>query len=266
MKAEYWRHAEKGDYAVIGDPVGHSLSPRMHMAAYQHLGLDLTYRAIHVPMEELDEALDSLEDLGYRGINITLPLKERALAACRKLEGPCELYGATNTMRLADRAGINTDAPGFIETVKELGIAPAASVLLIGAGATARTLAHALREYGCMLTITNRTMSKAQALANIVGAEVMESPSVAGFDLVLNTSSAGLSGESMAIDWTVASEKTIAYDVVYGDGLTPFLAPAHAHGLRTIDGRSMLVAQGAQSFEWWLGQPAPRNVMREAIA
>ena len=151
MKAEYWRQAEKGDYAVIGDPVGHSLSPRMHMAAYKHLGLDLIYRAIHVPMEELDEALDSLEDLGYRGVNITLPLKERALAACRILEGPCELYGATNTMRLADRAGINTDAPGFIETVKELGIAPGASVLLIGAGATARTLAHALREYGCML-------------------------------------------------------------------------------------------------------------------
>jgi len=262
----YWRHAMPGDYAVVGDPIGHSRSPAMHSAAYQHLGLKLIYRAIHIPLEEFEEAVESLIELGYKGVNVTLPLKLNAFDWATDIDEDSRGHEALNTLSLRDRRGTNTDAPGFLDTLDDLGIVAPGPVVLLGAGGTSRALTRALRSRGFEVAIYNRTQEKAEELADAVGGvSVLSQPDIAGAHLILNTTSAGLSGSALDIVWGAALPGAIAYDVIYGHEPTPFLRDAALAGLKTVDGRFMLAAQGARSFEWWLGVPAPRDLMLAAI-
>ncbi|MEZ5163634.1 MAG: hypothetical protein R2688_07760 [Fimbriimonadaceae bacterium] len=129
----HWSDAPSGDYAVVGDPVSHSLSPRIHAAAYQEHGLHLTYRAIQVRSGELAEAIDVLRGRGYKGLNVTVPLKTEALDWCCRVEPEAERMGAVNTLNLENGEGTNTDAPGFLQTLGNLGIS-SGRVLILGAG------------------------------------------------------------------------------------------------------------------------------------
>lgn len=260
-----WREAPAADFAVIGDPVAHSRSPWMHGAAYRELGLDLRYVAVHVPVGEVAEALDRLSSLGYQGVNVTVPHKEAAMEWCVQVEPTARRVRAVNTVRLSDRSGVNTDAPGFMDTLRDLGLEQGGTCLMLGAGGSARALAVALEEAGWRLRIWNRTASRAEEMVSSLGlsAEVLEEPQVEGAGLLLNTTSASLSGAELPIDWSVVSSASVAYDLAYGQ--SPFLATAAAHGLRTCDGLPLLVAQGARSLEWWLGVEAPRRQMAEAI-
>lgn len=264
-----WRDAPAADFAVIGDPVSHSLSPRMHTAAYAALGLNLRYVAIHVPACEVVPALDHLRSLGYRGVNVTVPHKESALDWCSEAESLARRVRAVNTVRLADRSGINTDAPGFLDTLADLLLGPSPElVLLLGAGGSARALTCALAEAGWQVRIYNRTRSRAEEMvANLgVDAEVLDAADPTGARLILNTTSASLQGAEVAIPWQCAEPDAVAYDLMYAKEPTPFLAAASAHGLRTCDGLPLLVAQGARSLEWWLDVSAPRDAMRAALA
>ena len=261
----YWRHAMPGDYAVVGDPIGHSRSPMMHTAAYRALGLNLIYRAIHIPMEEFDEAMESLIELGYKGVNVTLPLKLKAFDWAQEIDSESRPHEALNTLSLGDRRGTNTDAPGVLDTLDELGVVAPGPVVLLGAGGTSRSLLRVLRARGYEVSLYNRTHEKAEELADSVGGvRVLDAPEVSGAALILNTTSAGVSGSALDIVWGAASPGALAYDVMYG--ATPFLKDAALAGLRTVDGRHMLVAQGARSFEWWLGMAPPRDVMLNAIS
>ena len=118
MNVFEWRTAPHGDYAVVGDPISHSLSPLIHAAAYQSHGLEYRYHAIRVPLEEFADALAHLTNIGYRGLNVTVPLKEAAFEWCQSFEAESEQFHSINTLRLADRRGLNTDAPAFISTLK----------------------------------------------------------------------------------------------------------------------------------------------------
>ncbi|MDR3689968.1 MAG: shikimate dehydrogenase [Fimbriimonas sp.] len=262
-----WREAPEAEFAVIGHPVNHTKSPRMHSAAYYALGLPYRYVAIDVPVGEVDVALEHLRSVGYRGVNVTVPHKEDALAWSVDVEPLAARVRAANTIRLADRACINTDAPGFLDTLEGFDLGPKRA-LLLGAGGSARALAVALSGTGYELTLYNRTFDKAIQLAkelDLSEESVLRSADPQGASLILNTTSASLNGAQLPILWERAEPGALAYDLMYAKEPTPFLACASEHGLQTMDGLKMLVAQGARSFEWWLGTAAPREAMLEAI-
>ncbi len=255
-----WREAPKVQFAVIGDPVDHSRSPMMHEAAYKALGLPFKYVAIHVPPGEVAATLDHLRELDYRGVNVTVPHKQEALAWCRHVDNFCEQVDAVNTIDVRRRAGINTDANGFLATLEGM---PVGSVLLLGAGGSARSISRALVRDGWTVRIWNRTHEKAVELSRLVGASISDEPDPTGASLILNTTSASLSGEELPVLWDRAEKGAVAYDLAYGD--SPFLNVARSKGLATKDGLPMLVEQGALSLEWWTGETAPRAAMMAAI-
>jgi len=268
MNVFRWQDAPIADFAVIGDPIAHSLSPKMHTAAFASLGLEYKYVAIRVPAGRAGMALERLAHLGYKGVNVTVPHKEETLEWLMESDTIARRVRACNTVRPATRSGTNTDAPGFLETLDEFKFEEGQSALIIGAGGSARAIAAALEEAKFRIAIYNRTIENASRLIASLGlsASIVESPDVEGFDLVVNTSSAHFEGAETHIDWSRAKPEAVAYDLTYMAVTTPFLEPAEKAGLRIIDGKAMLVAQGARSFEWWLGREAPREVMRKAIA
>lgn len=261
----HWSDAPSGDFAVVGDPISHSLSPKIHAAAYRSCELELTYRAIHVRSGELAEAIDVLRGRGYRGLNVTVPLKTEALDWCCRVESDVERMGAVNTLNLASGEGTNTDAPGFLKTLGDLGISRG-RVLLLGAGGTARALLVALINAGFDVSVWNRTKENADAMVELTRskAHVLEVPDPSGSDLILNTTAASLKGQSLPILWERASKETLAYDCFYSASKTQFQQDAEEQGIQSVDGRAMLVAQAALAFEWWLGLPAPQTDMMKA--
>jgi shikimate dehydrogenase len=262
-----WREAPEAEFGVIGDPVGHSLSPRMHTAAYSALGLPYRYVAIQVPAGEVAQALARLRSIGYQGINVTVPHKEEALTWASHVEPLARRVRAANTLKLAEGACINTDAPGFLDTLK--GFDPSRpSALLLGAGGSARAVAVALLTAGYNLFLYNRTQARVEALAaelKIPAYQIRETADPTGVSLIVNTTSASLNKEMLHVQWDRAEKGALAYDLMYSKEPTPFLQSAAQRGLATMDGRAMLVAQGARAFKWWLGIDPPRDVMLNAI-
>lgn len=259
-----WSDAPPGDFAVIGDPVSHSLSPRMHRAAYRKLELSFAYHAVRVQEGEFALAVTQLAALGYQGVNVTVPLKLAALEWCKTNDAG--RMGAVNTLNLKTGAGTNTDGPGFMETLRALGQAPC-KTLVLGAGGSSRAVCVSLEDAGFEVSLWNRTASRARELVSAaeLAAEVIEYPRPAGHGLIINATSTGLCGESLQIDWLKAPSDALVYDLSYTDGHTPFQASALECGLKAVDGRAMLVAQGALSFEWWTGLDAPREDMMDAV-
>lgn len=261
-----WRAAPLGDFAVLGDPIHHSLSPAMHTAGYEAEGLDLIYRAVRVEPDDWDTALQHLTNLGYRGVNVTLPHKERAFAWCEAVEGSAQLIGAVNTIRLTERTGCNTDAPTLVALAVTMGIQPPDTVLVLGAGGTGRTAAIALGMAGFTVRLWNRTQSRADEVAAILpgGISALAEPDLAGVRAVFNTTSATIRGEELTLDWDQAGPDLKLFDAGYGYP-SAFLEEGRRRGLAAWDGKLMLAAQGALAWEWWLGIPAPRAAMLEAI-
>lgn len=266
-KAYEWRDAPQADFAVLGDPVNHSLSPRMHQAAYEALHLRHKYLAIRVPVKEFDEAVAFLIKQSYRGVNLTMPLKEAGARWAKKPDPFVARVGSANTLNFLEGSAINTDAPGFLDTLPALSIWPPAPVLVLGAGGAARALAAALEDAGHRVKIYNRTVDRAKKMIAELGlkAELLKEPNPEDAALILNTTSASHEGEAVPVQWYRANKKAIAYDISYSQEMTPFLLQAGLAGLKVVDGLEMLVAQGARSFEWWLGTAAPFDAMRQAV-
>lgn len=262
-----WRDVPSGDFAVLGDPVGHSLSPRMHEAAYRVLDLDLTYRAVRVPYEDFGEAMDRLRSLGYQGVNCTVPLKEVAFEWCPSFLGLAGELGSVNTINLVTQQGTNTDLPGFLKVCEDFGVGSGARVLILGAGGTARSLVVGCSRAGMDVWLWNRSVDRRDRLVGEMDGRVsgvMDSLEVNGFDLVVNATSASLSGVDLGVNWEGGS-RALAFELAYGNKLSPFLVSARDAGLRVIDGFPMLVEQGALAFEYWLGKAAPREAMLRAV-
>lgn len=263
-----WRDAPPSDFAVIGDPVSHSLSPKMHAAAYAHFDYPHTYRAIRVPAGEVGQALDAMREKGYRGVNVTVPHKEEAMGWCDRVLRSAEEAGGANTLDLVNKIGLSTDGQGFLigmgSLVTDRWDRP---VLLLGAGGSARAVAQAISLWGWQVRLWNRTRAKAEALAeDMEGAGiVLDRPDPTDCALVINATSSSLAGAELPIDWSRTPEDALAIDLMYTDGLTPFLQKAADRGLEIADGRRMLAGQGSLAFEFWLG-PRPFEVMLEAIS
>jgi shikimate dehydrogenase len=264
-------------YAVIGNPVAHSKSPQIHAAFARQTGEDIEYGRLLAPLDGFRAAVDNFRNQGGRGLNVTLPFKLEAAALATSLSERAQLAGAANFLRFdgGETTGDNTDGAGLLrDLTRNLGFfLVGARILVAGAGGAARGVLLPLLQAGpALLGIFNRTPGRARelerAFATAAGKTRLLSGGFAGmnqqrFDLVINTTSAGISGELPALPDHVFSAAYLAYDMMYGKGDTPFMTHALQHGaVRAADGLGMLVEQAAESFFLWRGvQPETAAVL-----
>jgi shikimate dehydrogenase len=256
-------------YVVIGNPVAHSKSPRIHALFAAATGQDMGYETLLAPLDGFASAVGGFVAAGGRGANVTVPFKEEAFRLATHLTDRARAAGAVNTLSFsgAEIRGDNTDGAGLVQDLQaNLGVAIAGKrVLLLGAGGAARgVILPLLAEHPAELLIANRTADKAQALARVFpDCQAGGLDTLAGrvFDLVINATSAGLTG-GVSPRLTFAPD-ALAYDMVYGKD-TDFLRQAAAAGARTADGLGMLVEQAAEAFLVWRGiRPATASVLAE---
>lgn len=254
-------------YAVVGNPVSHSLSPQIHQAFAQQMEISLSYETIELPVDNFAAGLKDLQQQGYKGLNITVPFKLEAWQLCDKLSPRAEDAGAVNTLIfLSDGniAGDNTDGVGLARDLvnNHRALIKRRKVLVLGAGGAVRGVLPSLLALSPEnLTVANRTTEKAEQLAKDF-LELGEVNTLAyadlgreKFDLIINGTSAGLSQEVPPVPDTVLGINSICYDMMYDTtGNTAFVEWAINRGAsRSIDGLGMLVEQAAESFFIWHG-------------
>ncbi len=254
-------------HAVFGHPVAHSLSPRIHVAFGRQLGIAVDYAAIDAPPDDFERALGRFAATGGAGANVTLPLKEQALALAVAATPRARRAGAANTLTLRADGwhADNTDGIGLVHDLTERrGLdLRGRRVLLVGAGGAARGVAPALLDAGIdELWVVNRTPEKADALADAVGEPGRvhvrywaDLKAQGSFDMIINATSAGRGGAALDLPFSLAGVRALAVDLSYGEAAVPFLAWAAAAGCDPrIDGLGMLVEQAAESFAIWHGR------------
>lgn len=249
-------------YAVFGQPIAHSLSPRIHAAFAAQCGIELEYRAIEAGRDDFARVLDAFMRDGGVGANVTLPLKEDAFALCAARSARAQRCGSVNTL-IRDGTqwrGDSTDGSGLLRDLRERHGFESRDrrVLLLGAGGAARAAAFALIDAGVReLLIANRSDGRAFALADVLGPCAAACPldgiaAQGNFDLVINATAAGHGGGAFTVPAPQVQAHTFAYDLSYGKGAQPFLDWARSAGIaRSSDGLGMLVEQAADAFELW---------------
>ncbi|MES3039765.1 MAG: shikimate dehydrogenase [Pseudomonadota bacterium] len=254
-------------YAVIGNPIAHSKSPAIHRQFAEQTGQELTYEALLAPLDDFAGAWQRFREAGGKGANVTVPFKEQAWALSQQRTHRAELAGAVNTLSInaaGELLGDNTDGVGLVRdiTVNAGWSLAGKRILMLGAGGAARGVIQPLLAAGAVqIVVANRTLAKAQTLAQIFAGEgevqALELSALGQttqpFDLLINATSASLQGESLALPSSVHHADSAAYDMMYGSQ-TPFLRWAAAQGLsRCRDGVGMLVEQAAEAFFIWRG-------------
>jgi shikimate dehydrogenase len=259
---------------VLGWPVCHSRSPRLHGAWLETLGLDGAYVPLPVHPDRFAGAVRALLDLGFRGANVTIPHKQAAFAVCDVVDASARRAGAVNTLVFRDGRieGSNTDGFGFLESVREQAPgwrAEAGPAVLLGAGGAARAIAAALLDAGCpRVTLVNRSRARAEALARDLGGPiaVADAPPLEDAALLVNTTSLGMQGQPpLLLDLAPLPPAAIVADIVYVPLETPLLAAARARGLRAVDGLGMLLHQARPGFEAWFGVPPRVDAALRAV-
>jgi shikimate dehydrogenase len=254
-------------FAVFGDPIAHSLSPRIHAAFSKQTGIPLSYVAIRAPTATFEMQLADFSRDGGKGVNITLPLKSAAVALCAELSDFARRIGAVNTLtrRLDGHwRGDNTDGPGLIRdlTARHGFDLRGYRVLMLGAGGAARAVAFALlNAHVESVTIANRTFERAVAHADALGepdrvTTVLQTALIGmpPFDMTLDATSAGHDGIDHRLPSQIFTSRTVCYHLSYGQAATSFMALSRAAGAtRVFDGLGMLVEQAAEAFSIWHG-------------
>ncbi len=262
-------------YAVFGNPVAHSKSPFIHTLFARQTQQSLTYERIEAPLDRFEAAIADFFANQGKGCNVTVPFKEEAFQLAQQLSPRAKLAGAVNTLKMTDDGvllGDNTDGAGLVQDLKFHGTQLQGSrILLLGAGGAARgAIGPLLDENPQTLIIANRTAEKAVRLADLfsscgpIGAmsfDDLQGP----FDLIINSTSASLSGTIPAIPAHLVHPQVAVYDMMYGQGDTAFNAWARDLGAQKVmDGLGMLVAQAAESFAIWRGiRPGTKQVISE---
>ena len=261
--------------ALLGDPVGHSLSPVIHNAAFAHAGVDGVYVAVRCAGDDLFGFMRGLSRAGGGG-NITLPHKEKAASVVDVPSDAVRRTGACNTFWGGPDGrvhGDNTDVEGVRRSLRGFVGAPRGMrVLLLGGGGAARaTLMGLLEEDVAEVVLLNRSTERARAVARRIGGQkarvalLHEELRGQSFDLAINATRLGLNpGDPAPFDFEILTRVGAAMDLVYGQKPTPFVKAAEEFGIRAVDGGEMLVQQGAASFERWWGAGAPVEAMRAA--
>jgi len=276
------RPVQKDLYAVIGNPVAHSLSPPMMNAVFEALGIPALYLALQV--DDLAEDLPLLARVGIKGLSVTIPHKEAAFRLATLTDEPARAMGAVNTLRLRDShwEGCNTDWLGALATLQQVleqperppsRLTPHPSpltphplkecrVLLIGAGGVARAVGYGLKRKGAVVSVTNRGTARGEALAQALNGEFFPLSELGKqdggttFQILVQCTSVGLleDTEFTLIPDSLFQPGTVAMDTVYRPLWTPFLRKARAAGCTTVSGVEMLLHQGVAQLGWWFGE------------
>jgi len=256
-------------YCVLGDPIAHSLSPVMHNRAFAHRRMNAVYLALRVT--DLEAAVRGLRALGIKGASITLPHKTRVMDYLDVIDPVAAAIGAVNTIvndggRLI---GKNSDASGAVDALRAATAIAAKNVLIIGAGGAARAVGFGVRTAGGNITIANRSPEAGNELAAALdGASLpLAELAVDHFDIIINTTPVGMHPAIYAspVPNACFSTHMVVMDIIYNPLETALLKAAGHAGCRTIDGLAMFVNQGACQFEWWTGEKAPVETMRQAV-
>ncbi len=258
-------------YGLVGNPVSHSLSPVMHEAAYEELGMDANYVTFEPDRGDLGAAIRGGSALGIEGLNVTIPFKEAALEFVEPDE-TADRIGAVNTIDFSAEypRGYNTDAAGARRALEhhDIDLANRTAVVL-GAGGASRAISHALADAGTDLHIANRTESRAADLAEAVGGSAHglagAESLLAAADLLVNATSVGMESGESPVPASALHGDLVVMDAVYTPLETRLLADASAAGAETIDGAWMLLYQGVEAFEIWTGETAPVETMNAAL-
>jgi shikimate dehydrogenase len=276
---------------VFGDPIAHSLSPQIQNAALEASGLDIGYARLQIAPGELAAALKLLPALEFIGVNLTVPHKIAALSFVDDIDESARQIGAINTIKVegGKLRGFNTDGPGFARAIREEFSVDLRDlrVLVLGAGGAARAIALECAKEDCeRLVIANRDPEKARQLVEslrgfFTGPRVLGPVArlqaiaadegalrfqIANSDLVVNATPLGLKrGDAPPVPARLLAPHLMVYDTVYGSGPTGFVSGAIEAGARAANGRSMLLHQGALSFEIWFDRAAPIDAMRKAL-
>ena len=277
---------------LLGQPVSHSLSPIMHNAAYEEMGLDWCYVAIPCDKINLTRVTAALRVINCKGLNVTIPHKQEVLKACNKLTAIASNIKAVNTLipeKNNQWIGANTDVDGFIMPLKDKNLINK-NVIVIGCGGSARAVVMGLNSLKVKkITVFGRNetsldafiknmknlLSKSNILIEGINNKKLNiTPYIEEADLIVNTTPVGMSGEANLENslpfgenfWQSLNSKTIVYDLIYNPAPTKLLKFCDKKGCMTIDGKEMLIAQGAQSLLFWTnGLVAPYEVMHEAL-
>lgn len=265
---------------VMGWPVAHSRSPRLHGFWLERYRIDGAYVPLAVQPERIGEALRALPVLGFRGANLTLPHKEAALEHLEEIDANARRLGAVNTVTVRDDGslhGENTDGFGFLAHLRDTvdgWRAEGRVAVVLGAGGAARAIAAALDDDGARnVRVLNRTRARAEALAESLGGTIEALPweersdVLADADLLVNTTTLGMAGQPvLELNLSALPAAAVVYDIVYVPLETPLLKAARARGNPTVDGLGMLLHQARPGFEAWFGvKPAVDEDLRRFV-
>jgi len=257
---------------LFGYPVEHSLSPAMHNAAFEYLNLDYCYVAFSVRPDLLEDAIRAIKALNLKGVNVTVPHKERVIPFLDEVDGEASFIGAVNTILNTDGKliGYNTDGRGFMESLKEAGIqVEGKTALIIGAGGASRAVSYYLSERVERLYLWDIDKNKLEGLVRDLNSirgniGIKEINNLEGIDILINATPLGLKDtDPCPVDTSLITAGMTVCDLIYKD--TPILKAASEMGCKTLNGLGMLLHQGILAFEIWTGIKPPIDVMRSAI-
>ena len=264
-------------FAVIGDPIDHSLSPNIHSAAFRELNLDSSYIGYRIPKGELESGIEGLKKIKITGFNVTIPHKIEMMKYLDKMDESCSVIGAVNTVVNNEGVlkGYNTDMDGFLEPLKKRNISiQDKKILLIGAGGAARAIIAGMsKEKAERVDIANRTTKNAEKLSEFATRielstnvkKIEEIKNLQNYDIIINSTSLGLKNELSPISFEQINQDSVIYDIVYSPMNTDFIKKAKDKKLEVIYGYEMLLGQATRAFEIWHGMKAPYNAMKKAL-
>jgi shikimate dehydrogenase len=267
---------------LIGDPVSHSLSPQMHNSAFQAMRMDWAYLPLHVRPGNLGDAVRGLYSLGFLGVNVTVPHKEKVLPFLDGLSEEAKRIGAVNSISVVEGRflGDNTDWSGFLRDLAEIGFDPTGSrALILGSGGSARAIAYALLSEGAAVTICGRDIVTLTELIahfqKLFPGRLTEPLTYRNLhdlgmeaNIIVNTTPLGMTPHTRLAPWpkgVAFPECELVYDLVYNPPKTRFIELAEANGVKAVNGLGMLIQQAALAFEIWTGASAPVEIMRRAV-
>jgi shikimate dehydrogenase len=266
---------------VIGDPIEHSLSPRMHNAAFEYLGLDYLYLPFRVLEKDLKNAVRGAKAFNLKGFNVTIPHKVSIIKFLDDVDSTARKIGAVNTVvnEEGKLLGYNTDGLGALEALREEGVDPEGKkIVVIGAGGASRAITFQLASICSKLVILNRTRIRAVKLAGELASvgSVVEGGSLTlkslgsslnDSDILINTTSVGMHPDvnESPVPEEFLHKDLVVFDIIYNPLETLLLRYARNVGAKSVNGVGMLVNQGAIGFKMWTGYEAPKDIMRKAV-
>ncbi len=259
---------------IIGDPIEHSLSPAMHNAGYEALGIDdqFVYVGAKVKVEDVGAVVDAMRKIGIHGLTCTIPHKVEVMKYLDQIDKTARKIGAVNTVlnQNGKLIGFNTDWPGVIIPLEKITTLPGKKVLVLGAGGAARAVIFGLIKQGAEVKIFNRTKQKARQLAKEFHCQTTDlntQSDIKNFDIIINTTSVGMKPleKETPISVEYLTEKQIIFDIVYIPHETKLLKEAKKRGATIIYGIEMLLYQGTAQFKIYTGHKAPEDIMRKAL-